>query len=44
MQNRIQRIIAATMIISVTASSKSYAQGQVTLNGAGATFPFGQGA
>ena len=30
----------STMIISVTASTKSYAQGQVTLNGAGATFPF----
>ena len=30
----------STMIISVTASTKSYAQGQVTINGAGATFPF----
>jgi len=47
MQNRIQRLLGlivvamlSTMLISVTASSKSYAQGQVTLNGAGATFPF----
>src|SRR5215813_5989538 len=47
MQNRHQRLLGlivvamlSTMIISVTASSKSYAQGQVTLNGAGATFPF----
>jgi len=47
MQNRNQRFlgliaaaILSTMIISVTASSNSFAQGQVTLNGAGATFPF----
>jgi phosphate ABC transporter phosphate-binding protein len=47
MQNRNQRLLGliaaamlSTMIISVTASSKSFAQGQVTLNGAGATFPF----
>ena len=30
----------STMIISVSASQKSVAQSQVTLNGAGATFPF----
>jgi phosphate transport system substrate-binding protein len=30
----------STMIISVSASNKSFAQSQVTLNGAGATFPF----
>jgi len=30
----------STMIISVSASQKSFAQNQVTLNGAGATFPF----
>jgi phosphate transport system substrate-binding protein len=30
----------STMIISVSASQKSFAQTQVTLNGAGATFPF----
>jgi phosphate transport system substrate-binding protein len=47
MQNRNQRLLGliaaamlSTMIISVTASQKSFAQSQVTLNGAGATFPF----
>src|ERR1700739_3719546 len=47
MQNTNQRLlamIAVTMlsitIISVSASQKSFAQSQVTLNGAGATFPF----
>ena len=47
MQNRNRRLLGliaaamlSTMIISVTASSKSFAQSQVTLNGAGATFPF----
>jgi phosphate transport system substrate-binding protein len=47
MQNRNRQLLAliavtmlSTMIISVTASQKSFAQGQVTLNGAGATFPF----
>lgn len=30
----------STMIVCVTTSTKSYAQGQVTINGAGATFPF----
>jgi hypothetical protein len=46
MQNRNQRLIgliAVAMLstmISVTVSQKSYAQNQVTLNGAGATFPF----
>jgi phosphate transport system substrate-binding protein len=46
MQNRNQRLLGliavamlSTMIIPVSAS-KSFAQGQVTLNGAGATFPF----
>lgn len=29
-----------TTIISVAAATRSYAQGQVTINGAGATFPF----
>ena len=28
------------MLMSVSASEKSFAQGQVTINGAGATFPF----
>ena len=32
--------LLSTMIISVSASQKSFAQSQVTLNGAGATFPF----
>lgn len=32
--------ILSTVIISVSASQKSFAQGQVTFNGAGATFPF----
>ena len=47
MQSRNQRLlglIAVAMlsatIISVTASQKSYAQSQLTINGAGATFPF----
>ncbi|MFY9799024.1 MAG: phosphate ABC transporter substrate-binding protein PstS [Candidatus Nitrosopolaris sp.] len=47
MQNRNQRLLGliavamlSTMIISVSASQKSFAQNQVTLNGAGATFPF----
>jgi phosphate transport system substrate-binding protein len=47
MQNTNQRLLGliaaamlSTMIISVTASQKSFAQSQVTLNGAGATFPF----
>src|SRR5215469_13554258 len=47
MQNRNQQLLGliafavlSTMIISVTASQKSFAQNQVTLNGAGATFPF----
>jgi phosphate transport system substrate-binding protein len=47
MQNRNQRLLAliavamlSTTIISASASQKSFAQGQVTLNGAGATFPF----
>ena len=47
MQNRNQRLLAliavamlSTMIISVSASEKSLAQSQVTINGAGATFPF----
>ena len=47
MQNRNQRLLGliavamlSTMIISVSASQKSLAQSQVTLNGAGATFPF----
>jgi phosphate transport system substrate-binding protein len=47
MQNRNHRLLGliaaamlSTMIISATASSKCFAQTQVTLNGAGATFPF----
>ncbi|MGA9154262.1 MAG: hypothetical protein WBZ36_27080 [Candidatus Nitrosopolaris sp.] len=46
MQNRNQRLIefiAVAMLsttISVSASQKSFAQSQITLNGAGATFPF----
>ncbi|MFZ0511118.1 MAG: phosphate ABC transporter substrate-binding protein PstS [Candidatus Nitrosopolaris sp.] len=32
--------LLSTTIISVSASQKSFAQSQVTLNGAGATFPF----
>jgi phosphate transport system substrate-binding protein len=32
--------LLSTMIISISASQKSFAQSQVTLNGAGATFPF----
>ena len=47
MQNKNQRLLGliafamlSTMIISVSASQKSFAQSQVTLNGAGATFPF----
>jgi len=32
--------ILSTMIVSAIASQKSFAQGQVTINGAGATFPF----
>src|SRR5438552_10752728 len=47
MQMRNQRLLGliavallSTMIISVSASQKSFAQSQVTLNGAGATFPF----
>jgi phosphate transport system substrate-binding protein len=47
MQMRNQRLLGlmavamlSTMIISVSASQKSFAQAQVTLNGAGATFPF----
>jgi phosphate transport system substrate-binding protein len=47
MQNRNQRLSAliafamlSTMIIPVSASQKSYSQSQVTVNGAGATFPF----
>src|SRR5215472_15479962 len=47
MQNRNQRLIGlitvamlSTMIVYVGASQKSYAQAQVTINGAGATFPF----
>ncbi len=47
MQNRNQRLLGliavamlSTMIISVSASQKSFAQSQVTINGAGATFPF----
>jgi phosphate transport system substrate-binding protein len=33
-------VMLSTMIISVTASTKSYAQGQVTINGAGSSFAF----
>jgi phosphate transport system substrate-binding protein len=47
MQNRNQRLLGliavamlSTMIISVSASQKSFGQSQVTINGAGATFPF----
>jgi phosphate transport system substrate-binding protein len=47
MQDRNQRLIGLivvamlpTMIISVGASQKSYPQSQLTINGAGATFPF----
>ncbi|MGC2570394.1 MAG: hypothetical protein WA364_02700 [Candidatus Nitrosopolaris sp.] len=47
MQNRNQRLIGliavamlSTMILSVSASHKSYSQRQLTINGAGATFPF----
>ena len=47
MQNRNQRLIGLiavamlfTTIISVSASQKSYSQRQLTINGAGATFPF----
>jgi phosphate transport system permease protein/phosphate transport system substrate-binding protein len=47
MQNRIQQLIGliavamlSTMIVSVSASEKSYSQRQLTINGAGATFPF----
>jgi len=47
MQNKNQRLLAliafamlSTTIISVSASQKTFAQSQVTLNGAGATFPF----
>jgi phosphate transport system substrate-binding protein len=47
MQNKNQRFLGlvavamlSTMIISVTALQKSFAQSQVTLNGAGASFPF----
>jgi phosphate transport system substrate-binding protein len=47
MQMRNQRLLGlitvallSTMIISVSALQKSFAQSQVTLNGAGATFPF----
>lgn len=32
--------ILSTMIVSAIASQRSFAQGQVTINGAGATFPF----
>ena len=47
MQSRNQRLLGliavamlSAMIISVSASQKSFAQSQVTINGAGATFPF----
>src|SRR5215467_3810406 len=47
MQNRIQRLIGlitvamlSTMKVSASASEKSYSQRQLTINGAGATFPF----
>jgi phosphate transport system substrate-binding protein len=47
MQNRNQRLLGliavamlSTMIISVSASQKSLAQSQVTINGAGSTFAF----
>ena len=47
MQNRNQRLIGlitvimlSTMIVYVGASQKSYPQSQLTINGAGATFPF----
>src|SRR5215813_8240820 len=47
MHNRNQRLLAliafamlSTTIISVSASQKSYSQRQLTINGAGATFPF----
>src|SRR5215472_14298683 len=47
MRNRNQLLIGliavamlSTTIVSVSASQKSYSQGQLTLNGAGATFPF----
>jgi phosphate transport system permease protein/phosphate transport system substrate-binding protein len=47
MQNRNQQLIGliavamlSTMIISVGASEKSYPQTEITINGAGATFPF----
>src|SRR5207253_11378178 len=47
MQMRNQRLLGliaaallSTTITSVSASQKSFAQSQVTLNGAGATFPF----
>jgi phosphate transport system substrate-binding protein len=33
-------VILSTVIISVTSSTKSYAQGQVTINGAGSSFAF----
>src|SRR5215831_20636063 len=47
MQNRNQRLmglitvaILSTMIVYVGASQKSYPQSQLTINGAGAIFPF----
>jgi len=47
MQNRNQRLIGliavamlSTMIVSASGSQKSYSQRQLTINGAGATFPF----
>src|SRR5215467_3745747 len=47
MQNRIQQLIGliavamlSTMIVSASTSEKSYSQRQLTINGAGATFPF----
>jgi phosphate transport system substrate-binding protein len=47
MQNRNQRLIGliavtmlSTMIVSASSSQKSYSQKQLTINGAGATFPF----
>jgi len=33
-------VMLCTTIISIAAATKSYAQAQVTINGAGATFPF----
>jgi len=36
----IEVAMLSTMIISVSASQKSFARSQVTINGAGATFPF----